>query len=474
MRPLKWILIAAAGLVALLLAGVLAVTQWVDPNVFKPRIVAALREATGRKVELQGDLELAWFPWLALRAGAGSLGNPPGFDGAPLARWREARLGARLLPLLRGEFELDRVRFEGLEIELRRDRDGHDNWSGLADGAGGQGGSRPLRLAGLDLRDARFTFVDGRDGTRLALEGLQLTSGAYAAGQATPLALEARFDLRAGPGAPPLLTGAELETSIGLPQGESDVLALGRTRFAARVHVEGLARDGVPLSVALRGATLDPAASVYAAPEVDVSVGAARLALRELRYAQAGDTPPEAGMAFALAPTSLRALLVTLGIEPPVTTDPRVLGEFGVDGRLALQQGLLRIDPLNLLLDETRLAGRLERGGEPPLAQFTLAGNSIDLDRYLEPEGTPGEPFRFPGEALGALRARGSLTFDTAIFDALKFEGLTLRLLLDERGLHGAPPVAADAARPRDSAGAAAAAEVPVPPAKPARTRAAR
>ena len=147
MRPLKWILIAAAGLVALLLAGVLVVTQWVDPDVFKPRIVAALRDATGRPVELPGELELAWYPWLALRTGAGSLGNPPGIAGAPLARWREARLGARLLPLLRGEFELDRLRFDGLEVELRRDAAGRDNWSGLLDAAGGGGDSRPLRLA---------------------------------------------------------------------------------------------------------------------------------------------------------------------------------------------------------------------------------------------------------------------------------------------------------------------------------------
>ena len=62
MRPLKWILIVAAALVALLLAGVLAATAWVDPNVFKPRIVAALRASTGRPVALPGDLELAWFP----------------------------------------------------------------------------------------------------------------------------------------------------------------------------------------------------------------------------------------------------------------------------------------------------------------------------------------------------------------------------------------------------------------------------
>lgn len=251
MRPLKWILIAAAGLVALLLAGVLVVTQWVDPDVFKPRIVAALRDATGRPVELPGELELAWYPWLALRTGAGSLGNPPGIAGAPLARWREARLGARLLPLLRGEFELDRLRFDGLEVELRRDAAGRDNWSGLLDAAGGGGDSRPLRLAGLDLRDARLAFSDARDGSELALERLQLTSGAYVAGQGAPVDLEARFDLRVARDAPPLLAQARLATRLAPPHGTSTAVVLGRTTLDARLRASGLAPDGVPFRLEL-------------------------------------------------------------------------------------------------------------------------------------------------------------------------------------------------------------------------------
>ena len=58
MRPYRWILGAAAGLVALLLVGAVALTQWVDPEVFKPRIVATLSRASGRPVALPGRLEL--------------------------------------------------------------------------------------------------------------------------------------------------------------------------------------------------------------------------------------------------------------------------------------------------------------------------------------------------------------------------------------------------------------------------------
>ena len=89
----------------------------------------------------------------------------------------------------------------------------------------------------------------------------------------------------------------------------------------------------------------------------------------------------------------------------------------------------------------------MRRGGEPPLAEFTLAGNTMNVDRYLEPDDVESEPFRFPGEALGALRARGTLALENATFDDLAFEGLVVRLLLDEQGLRGDPGAAAGAAR---------------------------
>ncbi len=459
MRPLNWILIALAGIVAMLLIGVLVVTQWVNPNVFKPRIVAALAAATGRPVALPGDLELAWYPWLALRTGEGSLGNPPALAGPPLLQWREARIGARLWPLLRGELVLDRLRIDGLDLRLRRDASGRANWDGLAD-AGGEGG-QPLTLAGLDLRGARVGYIDDADDSRLLFENLELETGAWTAGQTAPVEIEAGFDLSFG--GQPLLQQARLTTRVALPAPDgaaagaraapaasaaSDtplLLALGSTSLAARVQLPDLAPAGVPVSLDLPTASLDLDRSAYRAPSMQVAVGAARLGLRDLTYEQPGEAPPRAATNFSLAPTSLRALLVVLGIEAPVTADPRALESLAAEGRIALVAGSLTVEPLRIVLDETTLVGRVQRGGTPPEAEFTLAGDTMNIDRYLEPDEVESEPFKFPGPALGALRARGTLTLERATFDDLSFEGLIVRLLLDEEGLRG------DAAAPRAS-----------------------
>ena len=435
MRPFRWILIVAAGLVALLLVGVLAITRWVDPDVFRPRIVAALSEATGRPVELQPGLELGWYPWLALRAGAGEIGNPPGIDGEPLLRWRELRVGARLLPLLlRGELQLDRLRLVGARLALQRTAEGRDNWSDLADGASGEA-ALSLQLAGVELEDAELRFTDAGDGTRLTVDALRLEIGPWQSGQPEPVNIEAGFGLSLGSAA--RLDDVQLTTRLTLPPGDALQLTLGSTTLAARVRAVGLAAEGVPFTLTLPAATLDLDAIAGRAGQLDLQVGEARLALQGLRYDQPEGSPPAVEFGFALAPTSLRRLLATLGIEPPATTDPRVLESFAGEGRLALHDGVLQIEPFSLQLDDTRLGGTIRHGGESSLTEFTLAGDAIDADRYLPPDSAPGEPFRFPGEALAALRARGTLTFERARLDALQIDGLVLRLRLDAQGLRG-------------------------------------
>ena len=84
----------AAGLLLLAVALVLIVTLVVDPNRFKPRIERLVEEATGKPFTIRGDLDIAWYPWLALQMGAAQLGDAPS-----LVQWQKARVGARLIPL---------------------------------------------------------------------------------------------------------------------------------------------------------------------------------------------------------------------------------------------------------------------------------------------------------------------------------------------------------------------------------------
>ena len=90
MRAAKWILIIVGLLVALVVAGIVVFAVLLDPNRFKADIADAVGRETGRELRLEGDIELSFFPWLALTTGQGSLGNPPGFAAEPFVSWREA------------------------------------------------------------------------------------------------------------------------------------------------------------------------------------------------------------------------------------------------------------------------------------------------------------------------------------------------------------------------------------------------
>src|SRR5262245_3909957 len=102
MRKLKIAAYVVGSLVALVVIAMIAVVVFVDPNDYRDDIARLVEDKTGRKLTIDGELHLSVFPWLALTTGAASLGESPGFGTEPFVAIKEARVGVRLLPLLRG------------------------------------------------------------------------------------------------------------------------------------------------------------------------------------------------------------------------------------------------------------------------------------------------------------------------------------------------------------------------------------
>src|SRR5687767_12512760 len=155
-RAARLTLLSLAGAIFVLVATVLIVTLVVDPNRYRAPIEQAVRDASGRDFELEGDIEIAWAPWLALETGKAQLGNPAGFDAPPLLAWDSARVGVRMWPLIKGDLVVDRVQFDGLRVHLHVDKAGRANWQGFATqrGAGDQRAPFIPRNAGVELRNS--------------------------------------------------------------------------------------------------------------------------------------------------------------------------------------------------------------------------------------------------------------------------------------------------------------------------------
>ena len=97
--------------VVLIGAAAVLVPMFFDPNDHKDRIAQAVKDATGRDLNLKGDIGLSVFPWIAIDLGAVELSNPPGFDGPAFAETEGAKVRVKLMPLLKRQVEMgyDRV-----------------------------------------------------------------------------------------------------------------------------------------------------------------------------------------------------------------------------------------------------------------------------------------------------------------------------------------------------------------------------
>ena len=111
-RSVRIALAGLAGLIVLaVIAGVVAVLRF-DPNSLKPQIIAAVRQATGRELTLNGTVHLKPSLWPTVQLSDAALSNPPGFTGPRMATIQRLDLQLAIPPLLHHEVVIDSLVLE--------------------------------------------------------------------------------------------------------------------------------------------------------------------------------------------------------------------------------------------------------------------------------------------------------------------------------------------------------------------------
>jgi uncharacterized protein involved in outer membrane biogenesis len=181
MKALKWIVIGLVGLIVLAVGGVAVFLSTLDVNKYKPQIVEAAKNATGRELKLNGDIKLG-------------LGFTPSFSVADVS-FANASWGSRpemvkvgrfevqvaLIPLLSQQVDVKKLVLLDADLLIETDRQGRGNWEfAPAQPAAAQGQQRPAQqqqapaaqAAGgamplpvvreVEIRNLRFTYKDGK------------------------------------------------------------------------------------------------------------------------------------------------------------------------------------------------------------------------------------------------------------------------------------------------------------------------
>ena len=216
-----------------------------DPNAYRDDIAALVRDATGRELVIEGDLEAALCPRPGLEGGRVRLGQALGCGSTPFATLTHADADLRLWPLVRyRRIEFGRVHVQGLALELHRRLDGASNWADLIELA--RGGKVPearllpgsIELSSVEVEEATVHYVDEQEHREYDLSDASLALNGIAIG--APFALDARFRLASGGRA------AQVRTRADVLIAEGGAVELKTPSVALEVPAGG-AHDGIEI-----------------------------------------------------------------------------------------------------------------------------------------------------------------------------------------------------------------------------------
>ncbi len=464
MKRLVRILLAAVGVLGLLVvAAVIYVTTFFDPNDLKPRLVEAVKEQSGLELALEGPLSWSFYPRIGVSIEDAQAWLPEqSQQDEPFAGVDRAEVSLAFAPLLSGEIAIDGLTLDGMRLDLVRDAQGRGNWeellerletqgdeaeSALAPASAGpsmQGGgpSVALDIANVEVNNGEVHYADRRSDLDVTIRDLSLTSSDVNPVNVFPL--KASFNVDSA--APALESNVNLQSKVrlGLDDGRYELTGLSvdsRTRFAAlqeraqvvnfdakqlvaevrdgRYRLEGgqlegefdhpsLGESPLPLTLvfAAEANTNDETAQLH-----DLKLtGEEGLKLTGNLAVKALLSAPTYAGKVDLAPLSLRPWLERLGATLN-TADEAALEEVALTSPIKGDTTQATLSSLTLLVDDTTLTGRLGVGLDGNSLNFDLQGDQLDLDGYLPP---PGEESGAGDKATAMLEALGVDTASAA------------------------------------------------------------
>lgn len=461
MKKLRWIVFSVLGAFLLLVIVLGIILATLDINRYKDEITRLVQQQTGRNLEIAGDIDLSFFPWLGFSVQSVSLSNAAGFKPDTFAAVDTVNLKLKLLPLLKKEVELSAIELAGLDVNLQRRANGTTNWDDLI---ASQDNSQhvqdkkveqtsagsplaALTIGGIAIKDANIRWRDGVSGVDATLSQFDFSSEAITLGR--PFAFSSQFSV------------SETQSALGAD------LDLEGTALVDLANARYILED-VQLSVMARGEALpkEPLElRLTTSVDADLNQGEVRvdpLVLESLGMTLKGQVQvldvlasPRVEGSVDITEFSPRRTLDLLSIAGVETTDPDALKQASTQLRFIATPKQVRVDPLTLQLDDSKLQGRISiEDLSRQSLRFDLALDRLDVDRYLPPaadasQKTEPDPagddgaLNLPLALLRSLDVKGGFSAGELKAMGLRVQAMKLSLSAD-RGLIQVQPVAAN------------------------------
>jgi AsmA protein len=209
LKLLKIALWLVGGLILLALAAVAIFAATFDPNRYRDDVERLVKERTGRTLQLKGPIEMAFWPSLGARVSGVSLSERAA--DREFLSLASAHASVALMPLLRGEVTVDRVRVSGLKAQIVKDKEGRFNFQDLIEPKPGEkpaakaaekksaGGPVQFDIAGIRIEGAALAYRDLASGQDVSLSDFNLETGRIAENAQGKIDLSTRLKRNAPP-----------------------------------------------------------------------------------------------------------------------------------------------------------------------------------------------------------------------------------------------------------------------------------
>ncbi|MGZ4997331.1 MAG: AsmA family protein [Methylobacter sp.] len=408
-KPFKIILSTIAAMVLLLIVAVCILPFVINPNDFKPEIIAAVKDKTGRELVLDGELKLSLFPWAGISTEKIALSNAPEFQDRPFATIEEGDIGVRLLPLLSKKMEISRIVLKGLVLNLARNKQGLTNWDDLT--ASGiktapaavvdKQDQQPIAtqttftIGGLTIENARINWDDLKTENHIEIKDLNLIADKFAFDEPANIAVSMTA-LKSGSTSTHAI---KLNTELSVNE-KLDTFALRRSNLQVVSSGEAVPGQSLTTALAIADAALDLNQQTAKIHGLQLKSGDVSLAAAEMTGTSIKDEPSFQGL-VTIAPFSPAKVMQQLAIALPTMQDISALSKLAANFDLAATGDSADLQNLALTLDDTRITGTISiKSFSDSIIGFNLGIDTLDVDRYLSPRNKSSKPIASPAVLL--------------------------------------------------------------------------
>jgi len=380
-----------AFIVIVVIAGLIALPFIVDPNDYKPQISEQVEKATGRTLNLEGDIGLSVFPWIALELGPLSLSNAKNFEAEHFAKIDGAQIRIKLMPLLKKELEMDTIVLDGLILNLEKNKAGKTNWDDLGgktkqksnDNTQDSNAAEPavglaaLSIAGVQLTNANILWSDKSSAADYTIKNLNLKTDPIEPGQ--PTNVELGFDMTSA--APQMAANVSLDAQL-MADMEQQLFTLSDLSFKTKATGNDLPLPEMTLSL---NGDISADLNKQTADLSQLLIQIQDLAVEsDIEATQILSEQPQFSGQIAVTAFNLRQMAQQLAIELPVMADTNTLELVQLNSPISGSSNNFSLDNLTLLLDQSKLTGQFSVNNfAKPALKFKLALDKIDADRYM-------------------------------------------------------------------------------------------